>query len=283
MPTQFKDACSQPPVLLKIITLIKESVHPEKIFFTGITTTVKDTENIFSDSGVVNETVSAYHLVVLMPTGETINSIHEKIEASCRQYAYTIVFIQRISQFNEDLRAAESFALQTYTRGELVYDAGNIPFATAGPYNSEKAHSATEKLFIQGMNKAAEFLTGAELYKVRNQNTLAAFMLHQAIEQSCLILLRVMTGFNPNTHSLDKLFRYCNSCSYELDTLFPRHTDKEKQLFQLAQKAYIESRYSNNYTIHYNDLCILIDRIHQLHFIINNLCKQRLKENIPVI
>jgi len=94
---------------------------------------------------------------------------------------------------------------------------------------------------------AQEFLAGADLYRIREQNKMSAFMLHQAAEHALLTLLKLTTGLHVNTHNLDKLIRSCSMVSYKLPEVFNRNNEQNERLFQLLQKAYIDTRYKDSY------------------------------------
>lgn len=121
-----------------------------------------------------------------------------------------------------------------------------------------------EALFNQGINKVQEFLAGADLFRIREQNKMAAFMLHQAAEQALITLLKIMTGLHLNTHSIDRLVRCCSLISDKLTVILPRNNDKDERLFQLIQKAYIDTRYREDYCISIDNLLILTDRVRAL-------------------
>lgn len=89
-------------------------------------------------------------------------------------------------------------------------------------------------------------------------------MLHQAAEQCLRTLLKLATGYHCNTHSIEKLVKY-NSLLYPcIAELFPQQTQKEIHRSQLLQKAYIDSRYKDDYVIHQHDLGILLQRVSRL-------------------
>ena len=48
----------------------------------------------------------------------------------------------------------------------------------------------------KGMNKATEFLAGADLYRVRKQNKMAAFMLQRAAEHTLHTILKMKPGLH---------------------------------------------------------------------------------------
>ncbi|HZW49014.1 MAG TPA: HEPN domain-containing protein [Bacillota bacterium] len=86
-------------------------------------------------------------------------------------------------------------------------------------------------------------MAGADLFMLRNQTKLAAFMFHQAAEQCLRALFEKTTGMYLNTHSLDKLTRYCSMTCWRLPEIFPGKNEKGERIFQLLQKAYIGGRY----------------------------------------
>ena len=93
-------------------------------------------------------------------------------------------------------------------------------------------------IYKEEYNKVAEFLVGAELYSLRQQNKMAAFMLHQAAEHALPNILKVDTGLYINTHNLNELILYFSVVSFKMPEIFPRNNEKNKWLFQLLQKTY---------------------------------------------
>jgi uncharacterized protein len=100
---------------------------------------------------------------------------------------------------------------------------------------------------------------------------MAAFMQHQATGQSLHTLFRMTTGLHIHTHNFDKLIRYCSMVSYRLPELFSRNNEKNERLFGLLQKAYIDARYKEDYTIGTDDLMILTEKVRTLMDIVKNV------------
>ncbi len=78
-------------------------------------------------------------------------------------------------------------------------------------------------------------------------------MLPQAVEHALHTILKIKTGLYLNTHNLDKLIRYCSMASYNIPDIFPRNNEKNQRLFQLLQRAYVDSRNNEDYCICKND------------------------------
>jgi HEPN domain-containing protein len=86
-------------------------------------------------------------------------------------------------------------------------------------------------------------------------------MLHQATEQALGTLIKIRTGYHCCTHNIERLLRYAGMVSYQIPDIFPRKTDNEKRLFNLLRKAYIDSRYREDYSIGFTDLLDLTERV----------------------
>ncbi len=91
-------------------------------------------------------------------------------------------------------------------------------------------------------------------------------MLHQAAEQALHTTMQLKTGLRVVTHNLDKLYRYCCTFCYQLpEIVFGNNKENDKRLFNLLQKAYIDTRYKNDYSISTIDLLALFNILKRLH------------------
>ena len=62
----------------------------------------------------------------------------------------------------------------------------------------------------------------------------------------------------------------------EIFKAFPRDTPEEKRLFDLLQRAYIESRYNPDFEITKADIDALLPKIELLHDVVEQVCNERL-------
>ncbi|MGI8581196.1 MAG: HEPN domain-containing protein [Chitinophagaceae bacterium] len=86
--------------------------------------------------------------------------------------------------------------------------------------NAELNKADKKSILKQGINKATEFLVGADFFRIRGQNKMAAYMLHQATEHALHTILKIKICLYLNTHNLDKLIRYCSMVSYTIGDIF---------------------------------------------------------------
>jgi HEPN domain-containing protein len=194
--------------------------------------------------------VGHYYVLVVIKSSQEANPVQDKIENRCKNFIPTTAIILIENRFDKWITEGHPFARTVSEKAVILYgEKEKQPL-----FNADKDVAAVEKenneIYTTGLNKAEEFLAGAELYRIRSQNKMAAFMLHQAIEQTFITLLKLKTGWHVNTHNLDKLYRYCCMVCYKLpEIIFGDNKDRNKQLFYLLQRAYVEARYRSDYNV----------------------------------
>ena len=92
----------------------------------------------------------------------------------------------------------------------------------------------------------------------------AAFELHQATESYYTAILLVFTDYKPRKQNLKKLGKEVASIDARFQEVFPLRNRKEKELFQLLKKAYIDARYKKDYHIGEEALTYLGERVQLL-------------------
>src|SRR5581483_3908369 len=87
------------------------------------------------------------------------------------------------------------------------------------------------------------------------------FLLHQAMEQACVALVRFFTGYEPNTHNLPRLLTMTEAFSHAPRSIFPGTTKEEVSLLALLNRAYYDSRYKETFTPALDKVEILRERV----------------------
>jgi len=101
--------------------------------------------------------------------------------------------------------------------------------------------------------------------------------LHQAIEQACIMVIRIYTGYRSDMHNLARLINLCRCFSDEPFELFPRKTTEEKRQFQILIRSYSETRYKDEYQIDSADADKLFTQVVEFLNLIKTLCNNRLE------
>jgi HEPN domain-containing protein len=203
--------------------------------------------------------------------------MHDKIESRCQSFLPVTVIVLDANHFKDWLQEGHPFACKVYKIAECIYNADNVIFQEPKAVDEQELNTKDTALFNQGINKVQEFLAGADLFRIREQNKMAAFMLHQAAEQALITALKVRTGLHLNTHSIDRLIRCCTLISDMFTAIFPRNNDREERLFQLMQKAYIGARYKEDYKVSVEHLLVLTERVRALEKLVKETCNESLK------
>src|SRR6185369_17773517 len=152
------------------------------------------------------------------------------------------------------------------------------PFNTPVPVNYFDELLETLKEYKSCNEKITEFIAGAELFKIRRQFGLAAFMLHQATEYAYTILIKAVTGYRLATHNLARMIRFAGPFSPELANLFPRNDEAESRLFQKFQNSYIEARYRQDFVMTEDEILLLLERVKKLQVMVKDMISELREE-----
>lgn len=256
----------------EIVKRVKGVVALERLYLLGLTTAYRRTETLFSTQSATRSEVTHYYLLVLVEKEDdhTLNNIQDKIETNLQQYLPVTAIVFSNMQFTKWLLEGHPFAASVYERALLLHQEDEMPLPFPFTANKEVRDDENELLLRQTRIRVKEFLAGAELFTIRLQFRMAAFMLHQAAEQALRTMLIIRTGLRINSHSIDRLIRCCSMFCFELIDVFPRRSEKEKRHFQLLQKAYIDARYSEDYRIKLEELVVITTKVKTLISICNN-------------
>lgn len=262
----------------KLVEVIREACSPVKIFLLGSSLLSRRTETIFMPGAPTCSQVGHYYVLVVITNSLEANSVQDKIENRCRNFIPATAVVLNENRFDKWLTEAHPFARTVYKRAVILYgEKEKQPLSNND--NPDAVEKENNEIYTTGLNKVEEFLAGAELYRIRSQNKMAAFMLHQAMEQTFLTLLKLKTGWHVNTHNLDKLYRYNCMVYYKLpELLFGNNKDRDKQLFYLLQRAYVESRYRSDYNVNSFELAAIEEMVKRVHRLLKEIGVVKLKD-----
>jgi len=259
-----------------LVSQILQVIYPEKIYLLGASLYKRRSESIFCTVAPTAQNASDYFFLILVNNlnNRTSYEWQDQIEHHCSSITNVTTIVIEISSFNDWLKTGNIFARKVLQSSIAVYDAGRESLLSPAGYNEADEYISLESCYMAGLNKAQEFLVGADLFKIREQNKMAAFMLHQSAEQALRTMLKMGTGFHCCTHNIDRLIRYANMVSYQLPDVFPRKTENEKRLFSLLQKAYVDARYNDNYIVNFADLVLLTEKVKRILELLIDLRKK---------
>lgn len=260
-PVHFSPETSEQ--IQQLTGIIVQLASPDRIWLLGHTLQQEQYESIFHEGAVSQERLAHCTLLVLLPdlANKEPHQWQDQLEQHCSAVLPVTTLVLCTTSFTAWLQAGHPFALHVWRQAPVLYDADNMQIEIVpelvAPVNSKE-------IIKEGLSKAREFLAGAELYRLRQQYKMAAFMLHQCVEQALQALLKAGTGYYTHTHNIERLLQLGCLVSPQLACLFPHHTEAGKRLLQLLQKAYISARYMAEYKVTNDELQILTSKVEML-------------------
>lgn len=229
----------------RLVELVQQVIMPDVIYLLGATLNRQRAESIFNQTAPTGQFINNYYLLVLIneTQGRPLHEWQEMIEQKCDQFAETVVIILKTKTFNEWLETGHRFARLVEQNALKLLVSENVLLSEIGEYDEEKESIELEHILERGKYMASEFLSGAEIYIARENYNLAAFMIHQALEQALSTMVTVKTGYQQRTHNIKRLMRYGGLISWELITLSDSFTIENSIYIDKISNIYYEARY----------------------------------------
>lgn len=120
------------------------------------------------------------------------------------------------------------------------------------------------------------FLMCASECLEKQQFAICAFMLHQAVEQTCICLLRVHIAYRSEFHNLYRLLRLCTCFSEKPLQLF-LSTAEDGRLFKIMAKSYSASRYKDDFSVSRQDAERLYQKVTSFVSLAKEMCDEKIE------
>jgi uncharacterized protein len=263
----------------RIVEIIKEVANPEMIILFGSYAKGSYTEHSYiGRDGIRYEYVSDYDLLVV--TKNTIEKSYElddQITNRARMYRPSVnMEIHDIAYINEGLEVGQYFFSDIVREGVLLFDKGTVRFSPPRELTAEEEKEISQRYFEKWFRRGGAFFD-LVFHLKDSQLAEGAFLLHQAAESFYYTTLLVFTGYKPKTHNLGKLRKQAKLLSEELYLVFPAETNKrEKHLFDLLKRGYVDARYRDDYFITREEFETLVERVREMQSIVEKICRSKI-------
>ncbi|MBW6425644.1 nucleotidyltransferase and HEPN domain-containing protein [Rhizobium sp. XQZ8] len=186
-------------------------------------------------------------------------------------------------EVNTYLKEGQYFFSDIRREGIVLYELDDEPLAepeALSPYDSlrlAKGH------FTQRSSEATAFLSTARFQATNSESlgdawgNLAAFSLHQALEQAYSCVLLTLTNYGPASHNLKFLRSMAEGQDRRLAEAFPRDQHRERAWFNTLNEAYVKARYSKHYEISSEALNWLAERTSVLLELVKQVCTEHIE------
>lgn len=193
------------------------------------------------------------------------------------------IIVHDIDEVNQALKRGEYFWADIVRDGIVLYKLPNHPLATAVPLTQAEALRMAERYFDRCARSVENWLKIIQLLmqegsEDRDWLNKAAFHLHQATEAAYACFLLTTTFYFPKSHNIKFLRSLSEDKEPRLIDAWPRATKLDRRRFELLKRAYVDARYSPNYTISIEDLDALYAWVKRLRDIVAKLCEARIAE-----
>jgi predicted nucleotidyltransferase/HEPN domain-containing protein len=271
--------------ILRIVDIIKEVADPEKIILFGSYAKGTFTEHMYTGrDGIRYEYMSDYDLLVVTKEAqEKSYELEDKVVNRSRMYRSAVnMEIHDIAYINEGLEFGQYFFSDIVKEGIVLYDKGTAKFSELRELSAAEEKEISQRYFDKWFPSGQEFISASKLITKNGNLKIAAFQLHQATETFYYTTLLVFTGYKPKTHNLGKLRTQAKLLSEELYLVFPAESNKkEKHLFDLLKRGYVDARYRDDYFITKEELTTLIARVKEMQSIVERICKEKIATITP--
>ncbi|MEJ5979491.1 nucleotidyltransferase and HEPN domain-containing protein [Novosphingobium sp. PS1R-30] len=193
------------------------------------------------------------------------------------------IIVHDLSDVNQALKRGEYFWTDIVRDGILLYELPGHPLTAPMPLSKFDAVRMAERYLFSYLESTDNWLemTHDILRKPnlsRDWLNKAAFNLHQAAETTYACFLLVTTFYFPKSHNIKFLRSLSEGKDQRLIEAWPSGTKLDRRRFELLKRAYVEARYSANYSISLENLGALYTSVKRLRDIVAKLCEQRIAE-----
>ncbi|WP_405049329.1 HEPN domain-containing protein [Rhizobium sp. BK661] len=183
--------------------------------------------------------------------------------------------VHSLHEVNDQLARGRPFFIDIARDGIALYEAPGHPLASPRQLSTTEARDEAQGYFDQWYPSAQRFAKLADVAIVDGFRNEAAFLLHQTIERLYHCVLQVLTLYSPKSHRLSVLRSHAERADNRL-IAWPRDTKFARRCFTSIDRAYVEARYSANYSIADDELAWVVNHVTGLQKIVGDICRERL-------
>jgi predicted nucleotidyltransferase len=193
------------------------------------------------------------------------------------------IIVHDLDDVNQALKRGEYFWADIVRDGIVLYELPNHPLAAPVPLTQADALRMAERYFDGNLQDIDRWLKTVQFHLKQAEADKgflnhAAFTLHQATERAYACYLLTTTFYFPKSHNIKFLRSLAEDKEPRLIEAWPRATKIDRRRFELLKRAYVEARYSPNYSISIEDLDALYASVKRLRDIVAKLCEARIAE-----
>lgn len=259
------------------VQCLVEKFKPLQLFCFAKTNLLTEITGCFKDQHSIHH--SNYCLLMVTETNTRID--HEVQEYSNSHYQHGRIAIICHGQecILEAIKANNRFFMTVYTTGQLLYSHdGMSNFDFSEKFIPTQSAKKAQKHFFHRMPLAEGFLRGAGECLQKEDYNVSTFMLHQVVEQCCILIIRVHIAYRSEVHNLLRMLRLCSAFSERPLQAFLLGNPEDERLFSLLLKSYSGSRYGDGFKVGSQDALNLYNRVSAFVDLVKEMCTTKIEE-----
>lgn len=257
------------------IQRLAQKFEPLQIFSFSKNTTMQNTQGCFNENPVYFK--YDYCLLVVTETATRIDYEMQDFANTYYRHGTITVICHGRQSVMDAVQHNSRFFISVLTTGKLLYSNDGLLDGDLKPsYIPTRGAVKALKHYNHRMPLADGFLMCASECLEKEQFGICAFMLHQAVEQACICLVRVHIAYRSEFHNLYRLIRLCTSFSQRPFQLF-LSTPEDERLFDVMAKSYSASRYKDDFTVSRQDAESLYQRVASFLLLATKMCDEKIE------
>lgn len=180
-------------------------------------------------------------------------------------------------EVNAYLKEGQYFFSDIRKEGVVLYELDDEPLAEPGVLTPAERLRVAKEYYDDRFELAETFLKGSRFYANSGKLRVAAFELHQSLEQAYSCVLLTLTNYAPPSHNVKFLRSLAEEQDRRLAEAFPRDQHRERAWFNTLNEAYVKARYSKHFEISVEALNWLGERTSLLLDLVKSACLDHLK------
>ncbi len=274
-PSKLSPEADHATLFRKIIRQFALKFEPLQIFSFSQHIYTQNSQGCFNESQVYFK--CDYCLLVVTESATRIDyEMQDFANTHYRHGTITVICHGRQSVMDA-VQHNSRFFIGVFTRGKLLYSKdGLLDGDLIPPFVPTKSAIRALKHFEHRMPLADGFLLCASECFEKEQFGICAFMLHQAVEQACICLVRVHIAYRSEFHNLYRLLRLCTCFSQRPFQMF-LSTPEDERLFDVMAKSYSASRYSDDFSVSRQDVENLHQRVTSFLVLAREMCGAKIE------
>lgn len=251
--------------LEKVISSLIENYDPQHLICFGCIEQFCSTTNCFA--GASEKRSSRYYL--LMITGARASIEHRVQEFLNNSFAELPVYVlvHEMDAVKLAIRKGSRFFNKVVQHGAQLYSKSGLRLNMNGQFivaDAGATYVKAQRHYGKRFPLAKGFLETAAYSLRQGYYTNGVFLLHQAVEQACNVLILIYLAYRTDIHNIGRLLDLCLLFSDELSEAIPRRTADDKRLFAMLRNSYGEARYKDDFQANEADTTALLARVTEL-------------------